>query len=121
MPGVCVRRAREHSGKAELAFMLFSKYVGKVGPKAWSICSLEIQGIHPRISSDRIEVTPPIPVYSQAWFYGSGLPQLCSLPLPQPWEEVINRTAYRRVPQQTATAHKILLTPVGPRDTSFQG
>lgn len=55
MPGVCVRRVREHSGKAELAFMLFSKYVGRVGPKAWSICSLEIQGIHPRIPSDRIK------------------------------------------------------------------
>lgn len=54
MPGVCVRRAREYSGKAELAFMLFSKHVGRVGPKVWSICSLESQGIHPRSPSGRI-------------------------------------------------------------------
>lgn len=53
-PGACVGLAREYSGKVELAFVLFAERVGRVEPKAWSICSLGVPGPPRRIPSYRI-------------------------------------------------------------------
>lgn len=53
-PGACVRRASEYSRKVELAFVLFSEHVGRVEPKAWSICSLGVSGPPRRTPSYRI-------------------------------------------------------------------